>query len=149
MKLVVDVAVTEQSSVQGRVSVRPWRLALVVDIDSWQDVDRAFRLLTSVWGGVYMPIFDVKWTSDEIRRRAEWLGVDSVYCEATPDDLKDLTRASGFGWRGGGRFGPFRASESFATGLLRSDQMRGAFDGLAIPTWGDDDPHALYFTASQ
>lgn len=141
------MAVPEQASVQGRVSVRPWRLALLVDIDSRQEVNRAFRLLTSVWGGVYMPIFDVKWTPDEIRRRAEWLGVDSVYCEAPPDDLKDLTRAAGFAWRGSGQFGPFRVSESFATGLLRSDQMVGAFDGLVIPTWDDDDPHALYFTA--
>ena len=139
--------IADQASVQGRVSVRPWRFALLVDIDSPKEVDGAFRLLTSVWGGIYMPIFDAKATPDETRHRAEWLGVDSIYCETPPEELKALTHEAGFSWRGTGQFGPFRVSESLTTGLLRSDQLSGAFDGLVIPSWAEDDPHALYFTA--
>ena len=131
------MSIADQASVQGRVSVRPWRFALLVDIDSPKDVDSAFRLLTSVWGGIYMPIFDTKATPDETRHRAEWLGVDSIYCETPPEELTALTHEAGFAWRGTGQFGPFRVSESLTTGLLRSDQLSGAFDGLVIPSWAE------------
>jgi hypothetical protein len=139
------MSIADQASIQGRVTVRPWRIALLVDIDSPNEVDGAFRLLSSVWGGIYMPIFDAKATPDEIRQRAEWLGVDSLYCENPPEELKALTNEAGLAWRGTGRFGPFRVSESLTTGLLRSDQLSGAFDGLVIPSWADNDPHSLFY----
>lgn len=141
------MSIADQANVQGRVSVRPWRIALLVDIDSRNDVYGAFRLLTSVWGGIYMPIFDVKATPDEIRQRAEWLDVDSLYCENPSEELKALTLEAGLAWRGTGRFGPFRLAESVTTGLLRSDQLSGAFDGLVIPSWAEDDPHGLFYAA--
>lgn len=141
------MSLADQASIQGRVSVRPWRLALLVDVDSATEVDGAFRLLTSVWGGIYMPILDVKSSSDEIRRRAAWLDVDSIYCESPPEELKVVTSEAGFAWRGSAEFGPFRVSETLTTGLLRSDQISGAFDGLVIPHWPDDDPRGPYFTA--
>ncbi len=48
----------ETAEARGQVVTRPWRMGLLVDTSSPVEVRRAIADLSSVWGGVSMPILD-------------------------------------------------------------------------------------------
>ena len=103
--------VSEKSTAhyRGRVSVRPWRVGVLTDVDDVDKVTRAMIQLSSIWGGLYMPILDASMELDALRAAMRLFDVDSVYAEDASDDLEELLRSSHYGWRGARNTDPSRA----------------------------------------
>jgi hypothetical protein len=107
----LDVMANEDAEARGRVTIRPWRVAPLVDTTSPEEVRGAVADLSSVWGGMLMPIFDKNAPVDELERLGAVFGVDSLYADVVDGPLGELLRRPGWAWRGGGQWGPFSASE--------------------------------------
>lgn len=134
--------VSEKSTAlyRGRVSVRPWRIAVLTDTNDLDKVAHVIGQLSSIWGGLYMPILDRNLHRDVLRKVADLFEVDSVYAEDAPDELDEFLRRSHYGWRGRGRYNPFADDEGLRTGLLGANAV-AASTGIELGVWqGPTDP---------
>ena len=116
---------------RGRISVRPWRIGVLVDIDAPDQVADAISQLSGVWGGFYMPILDITEDFTNLRSHIQAFDLDSVYAESASDELNRQLRDSRLGWRGRGRNGPFVGEPGLRSGLLPADALV-ASGGLSI-----------------
>lgn len=125
---------------RGRVSVRPWRIAVLTDTSDLDKVSQAITQLSSVWGGLYMPILDTNLHKDTLRKVADWFDVDSVYAENAPDELDEFLRSSHYGWRGRARYAPFADDTGLRMGPLGANAL-AAPAGIELDAWqGPTDP---------
>jgi hypothetical protein len=133
---------------RGKVTVRPWRTGLLIDTKSRVEVREAIANLSSVWGGRSMPIFDKNTGIESLEKLGEMFDVDSMYAENAEGPLSEFLRKPGWGWRGGGPWGPFgeEGEERFRTGLL---PLREIFDPVKLvqPVWSPEDPADLVLAA--
>lgn len=119
---------------RGRVSIRPWRVGVLVDVDDTTQVVQAITQLSEVWGGLYMPILDVNADSKTLRAALRLFDVDSVHAEDASEELDEFLRSSHCGWRGRAQFGPFASESRFRPGLLRANALTASKD-LGSPPW--------------
>lgn len=137
----------ETAEARGRVTLRPWRVGLLVDTTSAAEVREAIAQLSSVWGGSYMPIFDVNAPVDELERLAQQYDVDSLYVDLTEGPVADLIRKPGYSWAGRGRWGPFGEEDRFRKGLLPIRALIDTSTELIQLTWANDHPADLALAA--
>ncbi|MGK3647897.1 hypothetical protein [Pseudarthrobacter enclensis] len=139
---------TEMAEARGKVTVRPWRTGLLIDTKSRVEVREAIVNLSSVWGGRSMPIFDKNTGIESLEKLGEMFDVDAMYAENAEGPLTDFLRRPGWGWRGGGPWGPFgeEGEERFRTGLL---PLREIIDPVKLvqPVWSPEDPADLVLAA--
>lgn len=141
--------VLEMAEARGRVMVRPWRVGLVIDTQSPAEVREAIANLSSVWGGVSMPIFDRKMDIDQLERVARKFDVDSLYSEITEGELEEFLRKPGWVWRGRAQWGPFGDSDGgLRKGLLPIREFFSPDFDLVLPSWSADDPADLVLAAT-
>lgn len=108
-----------QALLRGRVSLRPWRVAPLVDLDSADEVLGAVRDLTKVWGGRFLPILDSNADLTTLRSSARMHDLDSLYAHLSSEELDEILRIPGYNWRGRGEWGPFSDTEiGLRKGLL-------------------------------
>lgn len=145
----ITVMAMETAEARGQVMIRPWRVGLLVDTKSPADVREAIANLSSVWGGVFMPIFDIRSSVEDLERLGSMYDVDSLYADVDEGPKADFLRLPGWAWRGRGEWGPFgdEANGSFRKGLLPARALLEPTDDLVIPTWGAGDPADLVFAA--
>lgn len=134
---------------RGRVTIRPWRVGQLVDTESAAEVREAIANLSSVWGGMFMPIFDIHRPIETLERLGELHDVDSLYADVEDGPLADFLRSPGWAWRGRGAWGPFGddANGSLRKGLLPTRALLEPSTRLVIPTWDPGDPAGLVFAA--
>lgn len=139
----------EMAEARVRVTLRPWRVGLLVDTNSNAAVREAISNLSSVWGGVYMPILDAGAPVAEIEVVAGAFDVDSLYAESPEGPLDDLLKAPGWSWRGRGEHGPFGSAldGAFRRGLLPAGALLEPDVHLALPAWDPADPADLALSA--
>lgn len=137
----------ETAEAQGRAVMRPWRVGLLVDTTSPEQVRAAIASLSGVWGGMYMPILDMGAPVDELRRHGRRFDVDSLYCDITDGPVAELLTKPGWGWRGRGPWGPFGEEGHFRKGLLPMRALIDESTDLFQPTWDRGDPADLAFCA--
>lgn len=119
---------------RGRVSVRPWRVAVLTDVDDLDKVGHAIVQLSSVWGGLYMPILDASLDRNALRAAVRLFDVDSVYAEDASDELEEFLRSSHYGWRGRARYAPFADDAGLRMGPLPADAL-GVSTGIEAKPW--------------
>lgn len=134
---------------RGKVTVRPWRIGLLVDTKSQVEVREAVANLSSVWGGRSMPIFDKDTGIEELEKLGEMFDVDSMYAGITEGPLGEFLKKPGWGWRSGGPWGPFgeEGEERFRKGLLPLREVLDPLIDLVQPVWSRDDPADLVLAA--
>lgn len=110
---------------RGRISLRPWRVGVLIDVDDEAQVQKVISNLTKVWGGMYMPILDVNAPESTLLEDFQKLDVDSVYCESENESMITLLRDNHIAWRGRGRYGPFDTGEFAEKGLLPANRFAG------------------------
>jgi hypothetical protein len=137
----------ETAEAQGRAVVRPWRVGVLVDTASPQHVRAAIANLSGVWGGRYMPIFDVATPVGELQRLGRRFDVDSLHGDVDDGPVGELLAKPGWGWRGRGPWGPFGEEGHFRRGLLPMQALIEESTDLFQPTWDQDDPADLAFSA--
>jgi len=74
----------DTAEARGRVTIRPWRVGFVIDTSSPTQVRAAIANLSSVWGGVSMPIFDRNTPVAELEDAGRVFDVDALYADAQP-----------------------------------------------------------------
>ena len=136
----IDVPEKSTALYRGRISIRPWRVGVLVDVDDADQVVRAITQLSEVWGGLYMPILDVNADLDTLRAVVRLFDVDSVYAENASKELEEFLRASHLGWRGRGQYGPFGSEGGLKTGLLPAAAPAAPNDFDTIPWQGPIEP---------
>lgn len=114
----IDVPEKSTALYRGRISIRPWSVGILVDVDDADQVIRAITQLSEVWGGLYMPILDVNADLNTLRAAVRLFDVDSAYAENASKELAEFLRTSHLGWRGRGQYGPFGSEGGLKTGLL-------------------------------
>jgi hypothetical protein len=140
---------TQQTAeARGRVMIRPWRIGLLVEPSSGEQVREAISNLSNVWGGRFMPIFDIGTPLDELERLANQFDVDSLYADVFEGPLADFLRKPGLAWRGRGPHGPFGQEEGLRTGLLPARSFIDAATDLVLPTWEPGDSADLVLAAT-
>lgn len=123
---------------RGRVTIRPWRVGLLVDVDNEAEVREAIAAMTSVWGGIYLPILDRNTSIPGLRRAAEEFDLDSLYAAEAEGDLEELLRLPGYRWNGRADWGPFsRSRGSMRTGLILAESLQP--DGQEVPWSGPNE----------
>lgn len=134
---------------RGKVTVRPWRIGLLIDTKSQAEVREAVVNLSSVWGGRSMPIFDMNTGIEELEKLGEMFDVDSMYADTTEGPLGEFLRQPGWAWRGGGPWGPFgeEREEGFRKGLLPLEEVLDPLIKLVQPVWSPEDPADLVLSA--
>lgn len=133
------------ATIRGRVTFRPWRVGLLVNVDSETEVRHAISSLTAVWGGFSMPILDRKAEGDEILRAAQQYDVDSLYAPDASKELQALLRDSGYSWLGPLDRAPFHpGGDLYRESLLRPDSVQP--DGTIRP-WRGPVAHDLIVDA--
>lgn len=141
----------DTAEARGRVRIRPWRVALLIDTSSRAEVRKAIMNLSSVWGGLSMPIFDKELSIAELKELGEQYDVDSVYVDDAEGPLLDFSREAGWAWRGSGPWGPFGEAgqevKDFWTGLLPLSEVLDPFSDLVHPIWPTEHPGDLAFAA--
>ena len=90
--------------------------------------------LSSIWGGLYMPILDASMELDALRAAMRLFDVDSVYAEDASDDLEELLRSSHYGWRGRAQYGPFAREAGLQMGPLPASAL-AAPDSFEVTPW--------------
>lgn len=133
---------------RGRVTIRPWRVGVMVDTASAEAVREAIANLSGVWGGLYMPIFDIGTPIEEVEKLGRQHDVDSLYADVAVGELGDLLREPGWRWAGRGPWGPFGEEHGFRKGLLPTRAFLDGSQVLVHPTWESDDPADLVLAAT-
>jgi hypothetical protein len=111
------------------------------------EVRAAISNLTEAWGGVYMPILDVRQSFKDVDLQARIFDVDAVHLEGTEGDLVDELRRTGWLWGGRGDFGPFASEDGFRTGVLPARVVDLDQESTVLPEWDATDDLDLLFTA--
>lgn len=139
----------EMAEARGTVTIRPWRVGLLIDTRSQTEVRDAILALSSVWGGRSMPIFDKNLAAAELESLGEMFDVDSLYADSAEGQVEELLNKPGWGWRGRAEWGPFANHEdkTFHTGLLPIRELIPPEKNLVLPEWSADDPADLVFAA--
>lgn len=128
--------------------VRPWKIGLVIDASDKSAVKEAIADLSSVWGGVFMPILDSNLGPEEIVTQASNYGVDALYSEIEDESIKALIRKPGWAWNGKGPAGPFgEDSKYLSSGLLSVRDVHPRGKDLYHPDWLEGDPNDLVYAA--
>ena len=135
------------ASAQGKSMVRPWRVGLLVDTSSRTEVRDAVAMLSSVWGGRFMPILDRNAPIEEIRRQGRVFDVDALYAEDAEGALGDLIREPGWVWQGRGEWGPFVQHKLVRRGLLPVAALLEPGADFVQPQWDAGDRNDLVFAA--
>jgi hypothetical protein len=140
----------DTAEARGRVTIRPWRVGVVIDTASAVEVRAAIANLSSVWGGVSMPIFDKKTPVGELEDAGRFFDVDSLYADEGEGPLAELLSKPGWTWRGRAQFGPFGGDEDegFRTGLLKIRALLGTSAKFVLPEWEEGDPSDLCLAAT-
>ncbi|SOC57767.1 hypothetical protein [Ornithinimicrobium cerasi] len=138
----------EMAELEGRVTLRPWRLGLLVDTSSATDVREAIAKLSSVWGGIWMPILDVRSSIQSIEATGELYDVDALYSEVTDGLVGELLRKPGWRWEGRASFGAFGGDFGLRRGLLPLKALLRSGLDFAMPTWAAGHPDDLLLTAT-
>lgn len=124
--------------IDGSVELRPARVALVADEWTRELLLKAVGLATTVWGGLYYPMF--RSGEAHLERALEEGAIDVVHAIDRADESNDL--GPGFQWRGRGDFGPFAPPrDTFATRLLGHHLLERHGSSALAPmvTWRDDE----------
>lgn len=139
----------EMAEARVRVTLRPWRVGLLVDTYSHAAVREAIANFSSVWGGAYMPILDAGAPVAQIEAVAGAFDVDSLYSESAEGPLADFLKAPGWSWRGRGEHGPFGSAldGAYRRGLLPARALLDPALDVALPTWDPLDPADLALAA--
>ncbi len=58
----------DTAEARGRTMIRPWRVGVLADTASAPSIRQAIADLSSVWGGRYMPIFDIGAPIEDLKR---------------------------------------------------------------------------------
>ncbi|GLX93544.1 hypothetical protein Hesp01_14940 [Herbidospora sp. NBRC 101105] len=127
--------------------IRPWRVGILVDTSSVEEVRDAIGNLSGVWGGRHMPIFDIGTPTDELERLGRQYDVDSLYADAHDGPVGDLLKKPGWMWRWGGSWGPFAEEDGIRMGLLPTRSFIDASTDFVQPMWDRDDPAELVLAA--
>ena len=140
----------DTAEARGRVTIRPWRVGFVIDTSSPTQVRAAIANLSSVWGGVSMPIFDRNTPVAELEDAGRLFDVDALYADDADGPPAELLTKPGWAWRGRAQWGPFGSDEdgTFRTGLLRICALLGTSASFVLPTWEADDPSDLALAAT-
>lgn len=133
---------------RGRVMIRPWRVGVLVETTSAAQVRQAILNLSGVWGGLYMPILDVRTSPKDLERLARLYDLDALWADTEAEPLAELLRKPGLAWRGRGPYGPFAREDGFTTGLLPADSLIATATELLLPTWDSDAPDDLILAAA-
>jgi hypothetical protein len=135
----------ETAEARGRVTIRPWRVGLVIDTKSPSEVGAAIANLSSVWGGALMPIFDKNSSIADLENAGNIFDVDSLYAEEADGPLAEFLGKPGWAWRGGARRGPFDREGDllFGRGLLQIHAISGPPTRFVLPVWDRDHPSDL------
>lgn len=134
------------AELRGRAMLRPWRVGVLVDTTSGDDVREAISLLSGVWGGYYMPIIHIGLAHDEIEREARRFDVDSLHTLTDEPQLEDFLRRSNLSWAGRGTYGPFGEEEGIRQGILPMSALANAAEDVVIPLWESTDPLDLFYS---
>lgn len=139
----------ETAEARGRVMIRPWRVGLVIDVSSPIEVRGAIANLSSVWGGVSMPIFDASSPIPALETAGSVFDVDSLYADHAEGPLGELLAKHGWAWGGRGEWGPFGGAEdgTFRKGLLRVREFLDSADDVVLPGWDTGEPADLALAA--
>lgn len=140
---------TGEAEVRGRISIRPWRVGIIVDTSSSVQVRGAIADLSSVWGGYFMPILDISAPPEDLELQGAIFDVDSLYADVAEGLLADLLRKPGWNWIGAwrGRGSPFGEEHGFRTGLLPLREIVQAGYDLVQPLWESTDTSDLAYAA--
>lgn len=71
----------EMAEARGRAMIRPWRVGVLADTSPAEAVREAIAHLSSVWGGRYMPIFDIGVPTEELEQLGHQYDIDSIYAD--------------------------------------------------------------------
>lgn len=138
----------ETAEARGRVVIRPWRLGVLIDTSSREQVRAAIANLSSVWGGRYMPILDIGTPLGELRALGEELDVDSLYTDVVEGPLGEFLREPGWGWQGRGPRGPFSDEAGIRHGLLPARVFVDDLTDFVQPTWDVESAEDLILAAT-
>lgn len=139
---------SDMAKAKATAHVRPWKIGLVIDASDKSAVKGAIADLSSVWGGVFMPILDSNLGADEIITRASDHGVDALYSEIEDKSTQALIRKPGWTWNGRGPAGPFGEDSKYLTsGLLSVQDIQSGGKNLYHPEWPDGTPNDLVYSA--
>lgn len=136
------------AELQGRTTIRPWRVGVLVDTSSAHAVREIIADLSSVWGGKYMPIIDINIPIEEVERLGEQYDVDCLYADAKEGLLSELLSRPGWKWGYRGPWGPFREEHGFRRGLLAVSSLIDTATNFIQPIWGADHPADLIMAAT-
>lgn len=143
-----QVMAREMAEARGRITIRPWRVAVLVDTSSAEALRGAIDSLSGVWGGIYMPILDVNAPQEDLERLGDQYDIDSLYAEDPRDELAELLQRPGWVWSGRGEWGPFGEGGGFRKGPLPARAFIDASTDLIQPTWDPGNPLDLVFAAT-
>jgi hypothetical protein len=135
---------------EGSVTVRPWRVALLTDVSSAEDVRTTLRELSAVWGGYYFPILDRNASREELDRWCAAYDVDSLYLEDAKEDMEQFIARPGYQWPGRGPWGPFRSDGGLRKGVLPTATLLRSLpaDTYVLPVWESGDCNDLLHAAN-
>lgn len=133
---------------RGTAMIRPWRVGVLTDTTSKEGVREAIAKLSSVWGGQFMPIFDIGAPIEELEQQGRQYDVDSLDADAVDGPLGVLLRKPGWIWSGRGPWGPFGEEEGFRKGLLPVRSFIDTSTTLVQPTWDREDQDDLLYAAN-
>lgn len=138
----------EMAEARGRVTLRPWRVGVLIDATSIDQVRKAIAQLSSVWGGRYMPILDLNSPIEELERLARAHDLDSVYTDVDDDTAVELVKRLDRTWRGRGPWGPFGEGDGLRKGLLPIQALVSDTADLLQPSWDSDQSFDLALAAT-
>jgi len=139
--------VRESAEVRGQAMLRPFRVAKLIDTASVDEVRTAIGELSGVWGGMYIPLFDINRPFVDLEYLARIHDVDAIYLDGMEGELADQLRRSGWDWGGRGPWGPFASDGQFRKGLLPAHLVAVDRKPLWVPQWTADDDLDLFYSA--
>lgn len=145
------MSTAERGMLEGTVMVRPWRVGLLTDVNSRENVAASIKALSDVWGGYYFPIIDRAAPPTAIDRICAIYDIDSLYTDDTEGDVADLVRRPGYEWPGRGPWGPFHSDEGrIRKGVLQTVALlrHEPEDTYLLPSWDASDANNLLYLAN-
>jgi ribosomal protein S27E len=139
---------TRSGRIRGSIKIRPWRLGVLIDTNSLEEVKRTVEALSAIWGGCYCTLFDRAGSNEHLEQLSAIYSIDSLY------DVKHKTLTSsrrlnsGYEWPSG-FFEPFViAGSGEHSGLLLTDELLRCTDSAdyVFPIWAEQDAAAMIHT---